>query len=630
MRRKKQVENQQRQEDEKRREQREYEQRRKLKEEAERRAKEDEDLRQKAKRPKIDTANASTSANPITFSGATNSSAHASTLSFVTNYNQISRPVVANAERQIINDSVQPCVPGRVDRTCLTGSERLYVADKVDSALYGTLKEQLGEGSYGKVYKTNKGFAIKCLTQSPDSTDLRPNDMREMCLLRNLIHPNIVFARQVAIGNATFDLQCKNAVVLDLFDGPLNRLSKEKLKRQDTRAFIMYQVVRAVAFLHSRNIMHRDIKPGNFLVHISTNRVVMADFGTAQGLAVIGNRYSPRVTTSWYRAPELFAGKNVERYSAATDVWSLGISWLDILGIHYFNLDDEIHVYNVIKSLIGVSNPVIDWKNDLRQKSQEYHIEESEIDLISKMLNPKPEERITAFAALNNHYFDKVRNSVNRRFPTPHILPPTYANCGAMLVAMQTEPVGNYFRNNEEKILMQKVLKSSYDFIVGKEFRQSLFYLAASYCHRYLKLNKDANYHLIMATCARIAWEFDADYDINHSFGLSKVVEYLTNENVKFSENDVLSMENLIIKTLDMDFDRPTPFTFIEFLASYRVIGEETYKKVTYSLKNNYLSLAMLNKTAIEQALISLEQQSISTPCRTAIEQIYPEFAKRV
>lgn len=84
------------------------------------------------------------------------------------------------------------------------------------------------------------------------------------------------------------------------------------------------QLIRAVAHCHSCDIVHRDIKPGNFLLNTS-GRVKLADFGLSRVLPSWSGStttLSNDVVSLWYRAPELLLGS--DNYSLSIDVWSVG------------------------------------------------------------------------------------------------------------------------------------------------------------------------------------------------------------------------------------------------------------------------------------------------------------------
>jgi len=84
---------------------------------------------------------------------------------------------------------------------------------------------------------------------------------------------------------------------------------------------IMYQAISAIAYMHQKGYMHRDVKPENFLVTGTGDlQVKLADFGLAKKGG--GSRMTEYVSTRWYRAPELALRSN--SYTMSVDVFALG------------------------------------------------------------------------------------------------------------------------------------------------------------------------------------------------------------------------------------------------------------------------------------------------------------------
>lgn len=83
----------------------------------------------------------------------------------------------------------------------------------------------------------------------------------------------------------------------------------------------MHQITKAVAYLHSRRILHRDLKPQNILID-SKGKIKIADFGLARQYSIPIKKYTHEVVTVWYRAPEILLG-SIE-YTTSVDSWSLG------------------------------------------------------------------------------------------------------------------------------------------------------------------------------------------------------------------------------------------------------------------------------------------------------------------
>jgi serine/threonine protein kinase len=92
----------------------------------------------------------------------------------------------------------------------------------------------------------------------------------------------------------------------------------------------MIQILKGIHYLHSRTVIHRDIKGANILIS-SKGEVKLADFGLAR-LFYPGNErvhYTNRVVTLWYRAPELLLG--ARNYTDTVDMWSVGCVFAEMV-----------------------------------------------------------------------------------------------------------------------------------------------------------------------------------------------------------------------------------------------------------------------------------------------------------
>lgn len=105
-------------------------------------------------------------------------------------------------------------------------------------------------------------------------------------------------------------------------------VSPQPLTIDHVKVFV-YQILRGLRYLHSANILHRDIKPGNLLVN-SNCILKICDFGLAR---IWDSRERQNMThevvTQYYRAPELLMG--ARRYTGAVDIWSVGCIFAELL-----------------------------------------------------------------------------------------------------------------------------------------------------------------------------------------------------------------------------------------------------------------------------------------------------------
>jgi len=182
--------------------------------------------------------------------------------------------------------------------------------------------QKLGEGSTGVVYKVrdrrdNKEVALKVMRMDDDEEQLQIAQ-KEYDLLKHVSHPNII----KALDFFTFSMGA--ALVLDYFDGKkLSKAVREAPGRhlqESAACHLSAQLLGAVHHLHSRSVIHRDIKADNILVSPDLTDLRLVDFNAAKQL-----RESQALTmtgTVDYMPPEVLSG---ESPSQAGDVWAVGL-----------------------------------------------------------------------------------------------------------------------------------------------------------------------------------------------------------------------------------------------------------------------------------------------------------------
>jgi serine/threonine protein kinase len=199
------------------------------------------------------------------------------------------------------------------------------------------LREELGSGSIGKVYraierKTDEAYAVKIIPtrQFAFERSFSVGDLlQEARMLRNVSHPAIVSIRDAYNEDAFLAIVMQLVEGGDLFDRILKRKKYPELDARD----VMNYLLSALGYLHARGIAHRDIKPENILLRTENSDVdvLLTDFGLAKGKAVGPHGCKTFCGTPQYLAPEVMECQNGDGVTvggydgAAADMWSVGV-----------------------------------------------------------------------------------------------------------------------------------------------------------------------------------------------------------------------------------------------------------------------------------------------------------------
>ncbi|KAI8802421.1 kinase-like domain-containing protein [Cladochytrium replicatum] len=189
---------------------------------------------------------------------------------------------------------------------------------------------KLGEGSFASVniaidLDTMSKLACKVFHNRPAIPPSKPDSIQtEISIMKQVNHPNIVRIHDVVSNDSKTFILMTRVRGGELFDYILKTggIPEGEVK------FIFYQLVKAVQYLHSKNITHRDLKPENLLMETPKpySRVLITDFGMAKMRASQLERMKTKCGTFSYCAPEILSGESDTRgYSQAVDWWSLGV-----------------------------------------------------------------------------------------------------------------------------------------------------------------------------------------------------------------------------------------------------------------------------------------------------------------
>ena len=259
---------------------------------------------------------------------------------------------------------------------------------------------KLGEGSYGTVY-----FAINIMTKVKVSmkkiNKVKDNEINELeikneiDILKKLDHPNVLKILEFYSTPKAYYIITGYCSKGELYNQITNRFSEHQL------AVLFYQVFSGLLYLHSNNIVHRDLKLENILISeieqdiLTDNKyfwIKIIDFGTAK---IFEKNKTEKVVvgSSYYIAPEVLNKK----YNEKCDNWSVGvILYMFLVGRAPFDGEnDEEIIQNIKKGSFNSEHP------KLLSSSPEVQ------DLLKKLLEVNVSNRLSAAEAIKHPWFAK-------------------------------------------------------------------------------------------------------------------------------------------------------------------------------------------------------------------------------
>ncbi|RRT80652.1 hypothetical protein BHE74_00034428 [Ensete ventricosum] len=213
-------------------------------------------------------------------------------------------------------------------------------------------------------------------------------------------------------------------VVFELMESDLHQVIKvnDDLTWEHYK-FFLYQLLRALKYIHTANVYHRDLKPKNILANANC-KLKICDFGLAR-VAFTDTPttlfWTDYVATRWYRAPEL-CGSFYSKYTPAIDIWSIGCIFAELLtGKPLFPGKNVVHQLDLMTDLLGT--PSFDtisrvrnekarrYLSSMRKKqpvpfSQKFlNADPLALKLLERLLAFDPKDRPSAEEALADPYF---------------------------------------------------------------------------------------------------------------------------------------------------------------------------------------------------------------------------------
>lgn len=251
----------------------------------------------------------------------------------------------------------------------------------------------LGQGTFARVYyarslKTGQSVAIKMIDKEKVlRKGLMEQIKREISVMAIVRHPYVVHLYEVMASKAKIYFVMEYAKGGELFD----KVAKGRLKEEVAQKYFR-QLISAVDFCHSRGVYHRDLKPENLLLDENENLKV-TDFGLsalAESKRQDGLLHTTCGTPA-YVAPEIISRRGYD--GAKADIWSCGVI-LYVLLAGYLPFHDS-NLMEMYRKIGKAEYKCPSWfPKDARK-------------LLSKMLDPNPDTRISITKIKESNWFRK-------------------------------------------------------------------------------------------------------------------------------------------------------------------------------------------------------------------------------
>lgn len=270
------------------------------------------------------------------------------------------------------------------------------------------ITKSIGKGKYSEVFLgiTRLSSGDQRIAKNVVIKVLKPIKIekikREVLVLKTLgEHPNVI-----CLENIVFDKQTKlYSLIFSFIPHRDAYMIIRNATPKDTTLYAL-QLAHGINHCHVHGIMHRDIKPGNLIIHTKTKQLKIIDMGLAE-FYFPKKEYSVRVASKYYKAPELLL--NYPYYAYSLDTWGFGTVLGEMVtGRHpfFYTAKKNDDILEEIVALLG--------KKDLRTYLKKYDIAPSEI--VKQVLDDPdiPEDRQDFIPLLKNNDYIQFVDILNR------------------------------------------------------------------------------------------------------------------------------------------------------------------------------------------------------------------------
>ncbi|CAG5114726.1 unnamed protein product [Candidula unifasciata] len=278
--------------------------------------------------------------------------------------------------------------------------------------------KKLGSGNFGTAFlcqDLKSGNQLKVLKETP--VDLQPDEtvdaMREARFLSKLEHPGVVKCYDNFITEDSFCIITEYCEGGDLDQKIKERKHDEEFFDEKTILDWTVQLLLAAEYMHSRRVLHRDLKTRN--IFIQNNKMKLGDFGISRILMGTTDMASTFTGTPYYMSPEVLKH---EGYNSKSDIWSIGCIMYELCTLeHAFSGQGLMHImYKIVDK-------------DPPELPSKYSNELNEI--IKKILVKDPDLRPSAAEVLKFPYIArhraKMKDTLTDEYKAKHNISPETA-----------------------------------------------------------------------------------------------------------------------------------------------------------------------------------------------------------